>query len=117
MSTSGTSESAASLMGRALEPSSPRIDHPLSGLAGEAGCEVETVVLLIGDIVGRVTNRNLRRRPAPLLVVEHSAIHADHIVELIGVATLLRDEEDGGALVRDEALSIDTELVAFGFAA
>src|SRR6185436_223258 len=45
------------------------------------------------------------------------AIHADHLIEPIGIAAFLRYEEDRRALVRDESLSVDEEFVALGLTA
>ena len=100
---------------RALELSSPRIHHPHAGSLAELRSEVEAVVAR--HSVRRVLERHLGSGPAPRLVVEGGAIHPDHLVELIGVAALLRHEEDGRALVRGESLPIDEELVALGLAA
>src|SRR5205085_3209789 len=68
-------------------------------------------------VVRRVTERHLGRRSTPRLVVERRSIHSDHVVELTGVAALLRHEEYRRALVRGEPLSVDEELVPLRFAA
>src|SRR5213596_3224037 len=99
----------------ALELPSPWVYYPHPRSLAELRSEVEAVVL--GRLVRRVSERHLRRRPAPRLVGERGAIHSDHLVEAIRVATLPGHQEDRGTLVRGEALSVDEELVALRFAA
>src|SRR5881396_1571241 len=101
---------------------SPSVHHPHAPpvppaprALAELRSEVEAVVP--GRLVRRVSERHLRRRPAPRLVGERGAIHSDHLVEAIRVATLPGHQEDRGTLVRGEALSVDEELVALRFAA
>src|SRR3954464_15741424 len=53
----------------------------------------------------------------PSLVLEEAAVHADHLVETVGVAAFAGDEEDRAALVRDDALPVDKKFVASRFAA
>src|SRR5204863_7028676 len=101
----------------AFELPTPRIHHPhaLPGLLAELRPEVTAVIAR--RFVRRVCERHLGRRAPPGLVGERGAIHADHLVEPIGIAALAWHEEDRRALVRDESLPVDEKFVPLGFAA
>src|SRR6266487_555808 len=85
----------------ALELSSPRVHHPHAPPAPRALAELwpEVEAVIPRRFVRRVRERHLGRRSAPRLVVERGPIHADHLVEAIGIAAFLRHEEDRRRLV------------------
>src|SRR6185369_6259485 len=68
-------------------------------------------------VVRRLAEGHLGRRAAPALIRERGAVHPDHLVDAGDVASLLRHGEHGRALVGDDALSVDEELVALRLAA
>src|SRR5204863_7270925 len=100
---------------RAVELASPWIQTPRTAATSELRREVEAVVRRRS--VGTVVETHLGGRALPLLVLEEAPVHADHLIEAVGVSALAGNQEDRRALVRDDALSVDEKLVPARLAA
>ena len=96
---------------RASEVLSPRIHDPHAGTLAELRSKVEAVVRRF--VVGALRQRHL----GACLVFECRSIHADQVIEGVGVSAFLGHEEDRRGLVRDDGVAVDRELVALGFTA
>src|SRR5205823_12377657 len=99
---------------RTLKVSTPGIHQPDAGSRAELWPEIEAVISR--RVIGTVGQRHFGRGPAPCLIIEGGAVHPNQFVERIGVASLLRDEEDRRSLVREHALPIHAKFVSLGFA-